>query len=118
MLTIYTLRVELVSLVASGFGVLPLLPGQVDVLTSRRTNYVLALDGAGEEIGFAPNPHSASAFYWSIPFTLEQTLISKTERLVAWLRTTARGWDRALNKADEVAKFVLCKHSEGLGPGN
>jgi ABC-type nitrate/sulfonate/bicarbonate transport system substrate-binding protein len=27
MLTIYTLRVELVSLVASGFGVLPLLPG-------------------------------------------------------------------------------------------
>jgi NitT/TauT family transport system substrate-binding protein len=114
MLTINNLKVDDVTLVPVGFDVQPLLTGQVDVLTGLVTNQVLALEGAGEKIGYAPYADLGFAFYWNTPFALEETIASKKELLVAWLRATARGWDYALKNADEVAKFVVDKYGEGL----
>ena len=114
MLTINNLKVEDVTLVPVGFDVQPLLTGQVDVLTGLVTNQVLALEGAGEKIGYAPYADLGFGFYWNTPFALEETLASKKDLLVAWLRATARGWDYALKNADEVAKFVVDKYGEGL----
>ena len=114
MLTINNLKVEDVTLVPVGFDVQPLLTGQVDVLTGLVTNQVLALEGAGEKIGYAPYADLGFGFYWNTPFALEETLASKKDLLVAWLRATARGWEYALNNADEVAKFVVDKYGEGL----
>ena len=114
MLTINNLKVEDVTLIPVGFDVQPLLTGQVDVLTGLVTNQVLALEGAGEKIGYAPYADLGFAFYWNTPFALEETLASKKDLLVAWLRATARGWEYALKNADEVAKFVVDKYGEGL----
>ena len=114
MLTINNLKVDDVTLIPVGFDVQPLLTGQVDILTGLVTNQVLALEGAGEKIGFAPYADLGFAFYWNTPFALEETLSSKKDLLVAWLRATARGWDYALKNADEVAKFVVDKYGEGL----
>lgn len=114
MLTINNLKVDDVTLIPVGFDVQPLLTGQVDILTGLVTNQVLALEGAGEKIGFAPYADLGFAFYWNTPFALEETLSSKKDLLAAWLRATARGWDYALKNADEVAKFVVDKYGEGL----
>ena len=114
MLTINNLKVEDVTLIPVGFDVQPLLTGQVDVLTGLVTNQVLALEGAGEKIGYAPYADLGFGFYWNTPFALEETLASKKDLLVAWLRATARGWEYALKNADEVAKFVVDKYGEGL----
>lgn len=114
MLTINNLKLDDVTLVPVGFDVQPLLSGQVDVLTGLVTNQVLALEGAGEKIGYTPYADLGFGFYWNTPFALEETLASKKELLVAWLRATARGWEYALKNADEVAKFVVDKYGEGL----
>lgn len=114
MLTINNLKVEDVTLVPVGFDVQPLLTGQVDILTGLVTNQVISLEGAGEKIGYAPYADLGFAFYWNTPFALEETLSSKKELLVAWLRATARGWDYALKNAEEVAKFVVEKYGDGL----
>jgi ABC-type nitrate/sulfonate/bicarbonate transport system substrate-binding protein len=114
MLTINNFKVEDVSLVPVGFDVQPLLTGQVDVLTGLVTNQGIALEGADEKIGYAPCANLGFAFYWNTPFAIEETLSSKKELLVAWLRATARGWEYAIKFADEVAKFVVEKYGEGL----
>jgi len=114
MLTINNLKVEDVTLVPVGFDVQPLLTGQVDILTGLVTNQVISLEGAGEKIGYVPYADLGFAFYWNTPFALEETLSSKKELLVAWLRATARGWDYALKNAEEVAKFVVEKYGDGL----
>jgi ABC-type nitrate/sulfonate/bicarbonate transport system substrate-binding protein len=114
MLTMNKVPVEDVKLQTIGFGIEPLLTGEVDILTGLVTNQVVLLEQQGEQVGFVPYSDLGFGFYWNTPFVLDETFQSRKDMLAYWLRASARGWDYALRNPDEVAKLVVDKYGEGL----
>lgn len=114
MLTLNKIKVEDVTLIPIGFGIEPLLTGQVDILTGLVTNQVVLLEQQGEKVGYAPYSDLGFGFYWNTPFALDKTIQNKRDVLVRWMRASALGWDYAMKNPDEVAKLVVDKYGEGL----
>jgi ABC-type nitrate/sulfonate/bicarbonate transport system substrate-binding protein len=114
MLTMHKIPVDEVRLQTIGFGIEPLLTGEVDILTGLVTNQVVLLEQQGEQVGFVPYSDLGFAFYWNTPFVLDDTFRDRKDMLAYWLRASARGWDYALKNPDEVAKLVVEKYGEGL----
>jgi ABC-type nitrate/sulfonate/bicarbonate transport system substrate-binding protein len=117
-LTMNQVRVEDVTLVPVGFGIEPLLTGQVDVYTGLVTNQVVLLEQQGHKVGYVPYSDLGFTFYWNTPIVLDETFKARKDMLAYWLRASARGWDYALKNPDEVAKLVVEKYGEGLDLAN
>ncbi|MBI3972217.1 MAG: ABC transporter substrate-binding protein [Chloroflexi bacterium] len=112
------LKAEDLSFVPIGFDVSPLLTGQVDILAGIVTNQVVVLEQQGHKVGYAPYSDLGFVSYWNTPFVLDDTLKSKQDLLVAWLRASARGWSDALKNPDATARLVVEKYGEGLDLSN
>jgi NitT/TauT family transport system substrate-binding protein len=104
-------KIETISV---GFGIAPILTGQVDLLTAFCTNEPLAVQREGEEVvTFVPFDYGIETST-EVLFTTDQYYQNNSDIVCRMVDAIRRGWEYALDNKEEAINIVLKYGDEEL----
>jgi ABC-type nitrate/sulfonate/bicarbonate transport system substrate-binding protein len=113
-LRVNNIPVEEVELIPVTFDITPIMTDQVDLMVVFATNQPLMMREQGVEPYVLLYSDLGYPMAGAPMLVTEETLDTKKDLLVRFLRATIRGWDDAIKNQEEVVNYVVDEIGEGL----